>query len=331
MPTDLRPLTLGEILDHSASFWRAHWQPLFKLFLGFELAQFVLLKAWEVVLKKYVPLARGGAATLDALKSQPEEALRQLAWMTASGAVAAAIYLVITNFAAVAGAAFIWPRLLGRDSTIDGAIRRSLARAPAMFQFFGLMLGWTLLIAGLLMLPSGAAIGGALASEAGPVAVGLVLLGTGLALVGMVVAFLWWVLRFLLSSQVIAIEDVGAVGIFRRCDALSSGRIGDGFLGLVKVRLTVLVTVVSVILFTVSIVFGLPALIIQGIYGNMLDPAHATPEAIPEALMVPAQLLQTVAQSAIAPLFVVFTCFFYADMRVRREGLDLALKLEGKP
>ena len=48
----------------------------------------------------------------------------------------------------------------------------------------------------------------------------------------------------------------------------------------------------------------------------------------PELLLVPAELLQTVAQAAFAPLFVVFTSFFYADMRARREGLDLALKME---
>ncbi len=31
---DLRPLTLGEIIDRSASFWRSNWKALFKLFLG---------------------------------------------------------------------------------------------------------------------------------------------------------------------------------------------------------------------------------------------------------------------------------------------------------
>lgn len=321
-------MTLGELVDRSATFWRAHWKSLFQLFLGFELLQYTLVKAWSLVLARYVPLARGGAATIDALKSQPEEAVRQLAVMGASASVVIAIYLVCTNFAAIAGAALIWPRMIGQTATVEAAIGRAVKRAGTMVQYFALMLGWTLLVTMLLLLPGTVAVGASFFAGGGPATVVLAILGMLLAFAGGVVAILWWILRFLLSAQVLAIEDVGPVGVFRRCDALSSGRIAPGLLGLVKVRLTVLVTVVSVILFTVSIVFGLPALIINGIYGNLLDPANATPGAVPQLLLVPAELLQTVAQAAFAPLFVVFTSFFYADMRARREGLDLALKME---
>lgn len=325
---DLRPLTLGEIIDRSATFWRTHWKPLFQLFLGFQLALFALVKAWELVTARWAPVMIGGAAAMDVIKNDPVEGLRQLGVASAAGAVAALVYLVFSNFAGIAGAALIWPSMLGQTTTIEASLKRAVARTGAMFRYLGLMLGWSLLIAVVALVPAAATIGLAFTLTGGAAQVALVVLGSILALVGGLVALLWWVLRFLLASQVLALEDVDARGVFRRCDALSSGNIGPGFMGFVKVRLALLITVVSIILFVIGVVFGLPALAVQAAYGNMLDPMHQTPEAVPQLLMVPAQLLQTVAQAAFAPLYAVVANFFYADMRVRREGLDLQLKLE---
>jgi hypothetical protein len=91
------------------------------------------------------------------------------------------------------------------------------------------------------------------------------------------------------------------------------------------VRAILLVTVVSVILVAVSLLSGMPALIVQFVYGNPLDPVHATP--VPQALLVPAELLQVVGQAVFNPLGLVFYALFYLDIRVRREGLDLEQRL----
>lgn len=325
---DLRPLSLGEIIDRAASIWRANWKGLFKLFLGFQLGLFVLLKAWELLVRTYFPAARGGTATIEALQTQPEVAFKQVGWTVATGGVLMLMYLVIGYFSGIACSHYVWPRMLGRTATIAQSLRRAVDRSATLVGFFGLMLGWTGVVAGLLMLPAAIAVGGAVVVGEGPAAAILAIIGGLLALAGLLVAFLWFVLRFLLASQVLALEDVPALGVFKRCDDLASGRIEPGFLGLVKVRLTILFTVVTAIISTVSLVAGLPALIIQGSYGNLLDPARATPDAVPQLLLVPAQLLQVVAQSIVGPMFVVFAVVFYADMRVRREGLDLQLKLE---
>jgi hypothetical protein len=124
---------------------------------------------------------------------------------------------------------------------------------------------------------------------------------------------------------------VSAVGAFRRAGALSSGRVGEGLLGLVKLRLTLVITVVGVILLVVTIVGSLPALFVQGYYGRVFDPANADPDAVPQLLLVPAQLLQLAFGSVVAPLYAVAMGWFYFDMRMRREGLDLELKLSAKP
>lgn len=324
---DLRPLTLGEILDRSASFWRANWRALFKLFLGFQLAQWVVLKGAELVIRSYFPLARGGAATIEALKVEPTEALRQLLWAGGTVGGVMLIYLFVFNFAGMAASHFIWPRMLGRTSTIADAMRRAMTRMGTMVGFFALMLGWSLLVTVFLQIPAALGFVAAVAVGEGVASVAFVALAALLSGFGMLLAILWFALRFLLGPQVLALEELGAWAVFKRCDALASGRITEGFLGLVKVRLAVLVTVMSVIIFSVSLVFGLPALVLQAIYGNIFDPQNATPDAVPQLILVPAQLLQVVAQAGIAPLYSVFAVVFYLDMRVRREGLDLELKM----
>ncbi len=325
---DLRPLSLGELVDRSASFWRANWLALFKLYLGFQLGQFVLIKAWELAIGRWFPLARGGQRMIDALQNEPEEAFRQLGAMVIGLTAIATVYLVINLFSGVATTHFTWPRMLGGASTVSESLSRAVARAPTILAFFVLMIGWTLGVTALWMAPGGLLVGLGVFLERGPISVVVVSLGVLLMTFGSFLALVWFVLRFLLAAQVLALEDVGALGVFRRSAALSSGRVEPGLLGLVKVRLAVMVTVLGMILTLVSVAFSFPALIIQGSYGNVLDPMHATPEAVPQLLMVPAQLLQVVAQSVVGPLFAVFAVVFYADMRVRREGLDLELKLK---
>ena len=92
----------------------------------------------------------------------------------------------------------------------------------------------------------------------------------------------------------------------------------------------ILVTVVSVILIAVSILSGLPALIVQFTYGNPLDPIAAAAHPVPQSLLVPAELLQVVGQAVFSPLGLVFYALFYLDMRVRREALDLEQRLEAR-
>jgi len=141
---------------------------------------------------------------------------------------------------------------------------------------------------------------------------------------------LWFLIRFVLASQVLAVEPLGAIASFKRTDALSSGRVGPGVMGLVKGRLTVLITILASILTLVSVVTGLPELVLRAVFGELS--LFGTPTGVaPQALVVPAQLLQVVAGAVITPLYVVFQVVFYVDMRVRREGLDLELASSKDP
>jgi hypothetical protein len=149
----------------------------------------------------------------------------------------------------------------------------------------------------------------------------------GLIVLGAVAGILWYALRFMLTSQVLAMEDLGAWAALRRAKQLVSGRIGEGVMNLVPVRATVLFTAVILMILSINLVSGAPALIVQSVYGHIFDPKRANPDAIPQALLIPAELFQVAVQSVFTPILMVFAAVFYVDMRVRREGLDLELKL----
>ena len=120
-------------------------------------------------------------------------------------------------------------------------------------------------------------------------------------------------------------EDASAWRSFRRSGQLLSGRIEPGFIGRVPVRAMLLVTVASGILLSVSLLCGLPSILLQFVYRNPDNPAVSL---APQALLVPAELLQVVGQSVFNPLGLVVYSMLYLDMRVRREGLDLERQLD---
>jgi hypothetical protein len=326
--TALKPMELGEIIDRSAALWRAHWRKLYGLFFAFSLGQYALLRGYQGLQERFAPLSRGGEAALKTMKEDPAEFLRQALVNTTGFAVAFLIILFVTLFETTAASRYVMPAFLGQQASISAGLRHALKRLPALGGLFALGMGWALAVLLLLSLPGAALVVGAMVVDSG--ALTLVLLGLGviLAVTGLVVGLLWFFIRFAVWAQVLAMEDVGALQAFRRCDALTSGRVGPGFLGLVKVRLTMLITVVAALLLMISFVSGAPALWVRAAYGNLFDPLHADPNAVPQVLLVPAELFNIAVQCIVAPLYLAFQVVFYVDMRTRREGLDLELALQ---
>lgn len=324
----LKPMELGEIIDRSASFWRAHWRKLYFLVLGFNLAEYALLKLFMIAQERFAPLSRGGAAAVQTMKENPVEFMRQAAVGGVGLAATLVIFFFMTLLMTTAATRWVMPTFLGQSADIAAAVRHGLRRAGTLFTLFLMAIGWSLLVLVLMLLPGLLCVGGAAVAGGGPLTVVLGIIGALAAALGFVVWVLWLFIRFFPSAQVVAMEDVSALGAFRRTAALTSGRIGPGFLGLVKVRLTVLITVVFSLLAMISFISSAPALALQAIYGNMFDPMHADPNAVPKALLVPAELFNIAVTCVIYPLYVAFQVIFYVDMRTRREGLDLELKMK---
>jgi hypothetical protein len=328
----LRPLALGELIDRSATFWRAHLRPLFLLCLGFELVNYILGKGVLLVLHRHTSVLQGGAALQG--RSQ-DEVLGEAGVALLAAGVLLAVLIWSYWLAVIAVTRYVMPLQLGEPARPMDGLRRGLRQLGTLTATYALSLLWSLGITVLLVLPGGALVGlGALALSRGDssltsVVGGVFAIGGALlALLGAVAAFLWYLLRFALLAPVLAMEDLPALRAFRRSGELVSGRVGPGFLGRVKVRAMVLITVVSGILVVVSTVSGLPVWIVRFAYGSPLDPT--TEAAIPQTLLVPLELLQVVAQSVVTPLALVFYAMFYLDMRMRREGLDLERRLDAR-
>jgi hypothetical protein len=331
---DLRPLALGELIDRSATFWRAHLKPLFILCFGFELANYILSKGVLVILERTSPVLQGGLELQARMQNDPTGVLGDFGVMMLASSALWVVLIWSYWLSTIAVSRYVVPVQLGESARPADGLRRGLRRLGPFTGAYLLTQLWWLGASLLSLLPGGLLFGGGLLlASAGAnsrlatvFSVVLLILGAIIGLLGWLAAIFWYFLRFALLAPVFAMEDLSAVGSFRRSGELISGRVEPGFMGRVKVRAMVLFTVVAGILIAVSFVSGLPAWIVRLSYGNPFDPASAN--AIPQSILVPVELLQVVGQSFFTPLALVFSAMFYLDMRMRREGLDLERRLE---
>lgn len=328
----LRPLGLGELLDRAIAAWRAHWKPLFLLCLPFQLVEFIVFKVGTVSSRLAFPLMRGDAAALEVLKADPAGgALQLLGFLAVLGATLLLMFLV-AQVAGVGVTRFLYPRVLGRPGPGAGESgRQAVARLGPAAGAFALAVGWSAVVAALALLPGASAAGAALLTSAEHPLVGASLAVAAAALLGLasLLLILWFVIRFVLVSQVIGAEGAGAWDAFTRAGALTRGRVEPGPLGWVKLRLAVLLTVVTGLLLLVTVVNALPLLALGLAWGATLTPGNTLEEVVPAAVLVPVEVAQVVVGALFSPISEAFKLLFYVDLRVRREGLDLELALQG--
>lgn len=331
---DLRPLSLGELIDRCAIFWRAHLVPLFALGLGFQLLDYIFKKSFALTLERTSMLFRDPQQLQSRIEEDPLGVTSEV--LIATLAVTLLILVLTWSYwlSTLVVARYVVPIQLGESARPADGLRRGLRRLGALTGAYLLSLLWGLGVGLLLMLPGvilsvlAAVLASALAGSSGPL-VGLVLGIGGVILMslGALAAFLWYFLRFSVLGPVFAMEDLSALGSFRRSGALLSGRVAPGFMGRVKVRAMILLTAVGGIIIAVTLIFSLPGLIVHGAYGQLTDPSAAATHPIPQALLVPVELFEVLGQSIFLPLALVFSAMFYLDLRMRREGLDLERRL----
>ncbi|ADO71491.1 hypothetical protein [Stigmatella aurantiaca] len=328
---ELRPLALGEMIDRSATFWRAHLKPLFLLCFGFELVNYILTKAVVLSLERTNALFQADATAQ--AQDDPMGMLGDVGIMMLSSSALWLVLIWSYWMATLAVTRYVVPLQFGEPARPADGLRRGWSTLASFTGAYLLSQLWALGAFLAMMLPGGAlaGVGFLLArdSEGASSIVSIVLISAGLllSLLGALAALLWYFLRFSLLAPVFAMEDLGAVAAFRRSGRLISGRVQAGFLGHVKVRAMLLLTIMSGILIAISFVSGLPAWIVRLSYANPLDPASVAANPIPQTLLVPVELIQVVGQSLFTPLALVFSAMFYLDMRMRREGLDLERRM----
>jgi hypothetical protein len=298
MALDLRPLTLGELLDRSFSIYRRH----FWLFVGIMAVPSVLALAMSLLMilaaASLVPSTEPGSP-LD---------IGRMIWVVGivcAIAVTLAVYFVTYSVALGATTIAVSQIYLDRPGTIRStftALRGKVGRLTLLFllvaiRVFGVAF---LAIVGVIIL---AAIFGLVS----PILSGVIVVAGMMAVVGLV---FWFVLRYAVTVPVAVLEDESATDSIGRSVQLTEGSRGRVFV---------------LLLFTIVIAYAV-LLIFQGPFaavGMMAGPDTAT--------YFWANLLSSISgavgSALTSPLTVVAYAVLYYDLRVRKEGLDLDVML----
>ncbi|HWG20302.1 MAG TPA: hypothetical protein VG225_07200 [Terracidiphilus sp.] len=307
MEPNLRPLTLGEILDRTAQLYRTN----FLLFAGIS----------SVYAGAVLVLALGQIGLQEWMKAAHLE--KQLLW--ANGLVVLLQMLVILVLSGIAVAAnnraVAWVHL-GHPATVRGAYASVLPKTGRyvwLMVIIGFLVGWPLLliyggfvaalVAWLLPLSKGAAAGAAAgaAPAANPQLVlmlGILMLVFGaLALAGLAYAVVMG-LRYSLAVPACVVEDLKARKAIRRSVELSKGARGRIFL------LGLLVFIIA---------FGL-VMLAQGFFMIEIFKHHGQLSA---GMRVLQQLTAFFTNTFVGPMYATGLTLFYYDQRVRKEGYDI--------
>jgi len=322
------PLGVGEMIDRAVRHWRAHLRLYVPPVLGFQLVLYVFQKGYLFAMDRYFPLFRGGRVLEDALSEGFNgEVVRQLGLGLGLAAALAFLSLGLSQAASLGVQAEIWPRLLGEAPPAGQWSRRLRAQGPALLGAFVVAQLWLVGLMVAVSIPGAAVfmLGLQLDGTAAWVAWGAAAL---LEVGGLVGVLLWYVMRFLLVPTVLAVEEVGMREALRRAGVLVRGRVGPGWGDLVALRATLVLAAAFALLLGVGFLTSLPSLLVQGLYGNLFNPDAGPPGLAFQLLSIPAELVETAGSALLSPLYFSLFAYFYLDVRMRREGLDLQLRLD---
>jgi len=288
---ELRPLSLGEILDRTFAVYRAH----FWLFAGIAaLSGAVQLIANMIQLLMYRGVViRPGFVGVAALERQ------------AGGGVTGLLFFMAT---AVTQAATVWALsevYLGRQATIAESVRAVIGKwlryvGIALWQAWSLLwLPVLLIVPGMVLIP--------FARGYRWLAGVLIFLGATVGLVFGVIFFL----RNMLAVQASVVERLKVRTSMRRSKILSSGAKGRIFV----------VLLIAWCLFMVAGILEMPMAFVVG-FGALRGEQHILAQA---GVLV----VNFVAHTLVSPVALIGLSLVYFDQRVRQEALDLLLMLGG--
>jgi Membrane domain of glycerophosphoryl diester phosphodiesterase len=300
MSLDLRPLTLGELLDRSFSLYRHH----FSLFVGLMAVPsvFTLLVG---MIGQILPEAMNRAG----VGAEPDPISMLI--VVAVGSLAFVIFFIgyLITYMITLGATTVAVSELhvGRTATIASAyshVRSQIGRLlllmlAVMVRLAGVFIGLMLIVV---------VVSIALAVVSRPGGAVIALFGTLLA---MLAAALFG-LRYALSVPALVLEQQGAGHAIRRSVALTRGNLGRTAL---------------IVLFAMIISWAGMA-IFQGPF--MVGAIVAGPETSTGFwLSLAGAVTGTIGGAITGPLMIIALALLYYDVRIRNEGLDMQLMLAG--
>jgi hypothetical protein len=307
VPVELRPLSLGELLDRTFTLYRAH----FWLFAGI----MAIPAAFSVPLNVFIFSSQRAA-----LSSLPPgtPASPPSAWIIAVIILFAVVLLFVYAFAIGAATFAVSESYLGQHASVRDSYGKVMGKCwkiigvtvNVLVRFYGLML---LAFIGVAILTVGAA---TLVKVVFPA-------GAGNSVVGAVVAFVIFLailaallftfvlaLRYAVSIPALLLEGLGVFAAIRRSVRLTQGRRWHIFLACL---LTTVVAYVGVIIF-------------QGpFFAAIIFSARGG--GIPAWLSFGAAAGAAIGGTITGPLLMIVIVLCYYDSRIRKEAFDLELMM----
>jgi len=297
MDTQLRPLTLGELLDRTAQLYRTN----FLLFAGiFAVSNGVVLL---LAILPEVFSSQYRSALLSGGKVQSG-----MYWLILASILLLGMLLYGASIAAVTRAV-AWVHM-GEPATIRSAYSSTLPRLGRyvwlMFLTALILLG-VALVAGLalgIVMAIGIAVIFVLFSGAKQVAFIAGVVGGLLFDIGIFVAIAWFAARYALGIPVSVVENLKAWKALRRSVELSKESRGRIF----------------VLFLLVGVIQGGLLLLTQGPFFLFIFKQH---QHMTLGLNIFSQIISVVSNSLVGPILAAGLTLFYFDQRVRKEGYDI--------
>jgi hypothetical protein len=298
---ELRPLSLGEILDRTFTLYRNH----FWVFVGI-----MAIPASFGIPVNYLLLSFRGRTTLGA--SAPVAPSLGLIFGILGGMVAFLIlYLLAHSIALAAVTHAVSEAYLGRRSTVRDSYRSILGK---FWRLMGVILNIGVRILGILIVVIIviAVVGGALlaaAAASGGQAVAAAAVGLVVVLVYILglAAIVYLALRYAVSIPALMLEDLGILATIRRSVQLTRGRRGHIFIAFL---------LAAIIGYVGFIVFQAPFSIATMV---TLMRNHPLPTWLALLTSVSGAIGGTVTGSI--SMIVLVLCYY--DTRIRKEAFDL--------
>jgi len=304
METNLRPLSLGEILDRTAQLYRTN----FLLFAGIAAPYAgvaLLINLVSVTIPEIFRSSRFALGTWP---------MQVFSWSSIL------LMLLVSNVAGAANnRAVAWVHL-GEPSTVAGAYRSIL---PRMWRYLGLgalklLVAWTpllLLYGGFqaafihfqlkgVVPPPGQVPPPGAPPNPQTVIFGLISIGIFVVMWPLLIYAVFMALRYALALPVSVVENLPIRAAIKRSISLTKG---------VRSRILVLWLLVGVIQFMVMAVT-------QAFFVAYSFKHHYQ---LPLGLRVAQQVIAFFTNSAIGPILAIGTTLFYYDQRIRKEGYDI--------
>lgn len=305
---ELRPLSLGELLDRSFTIYRGNFWVLAGIMaipaaLGIPITFFVLRFDTTMFANPAAPAA-----------PSPQAVLGFAALYFAFLFVTAIVYSIVAGAMTFA----VSEAYLGRKSTIAAAYRSVRGK---VWRLFGVALNVMLRLAGiailvtfvvggvgLLLISATALATRAVASGMPPAVIGIVFGLMALVLYVLILAtVVYLALRYAVAIPALALENLGVLASIRRSVRLTKGRRGHVFIAML---LAFIISLVGSMVFYMP--FYIPSMV-------MMLRDHS----VPAWLTMLSAVFAALGSCATSPIFMIVLVLCYYDTRVRKEAFDL--------